>query len=455
MVQEQERLFESIRENLDDVIGKVPPVGLHLWQELVAGHPADIAAFLATLERSSFHALFLTFDRDRQLAVFQELSDSLKVFCLAFLDEHSRAHILNNTPLDQLTDLFETLPDEELKNYLKLLHKTDRDTVLSLLEFDPESAGGIMETDVLSLMDDYTVEKSIHVLQRLQPDQHLHRRICVTNQDNMLVGYINLEDLVLKQPNARISSFIRENELVANVYEDRETVARNMVHYGLVSVPVVDDRNIFLGVIASETLVDVIEDEASEDVYKMATMAPIKQPYFETSFFKLFRVRSTVLIILLIAQTFSTTIVEHYQALLEGFLMFFLPMLISTGGNASSQTSAFVIQGITSGEITTSNWGRFVRREMLIGAAIAVVLGLFSFARIMVTHGTAHYFGAIAVSMSLSLIVMVSILLGACMPFALQRLRLDPAFSAGPGLATLMDILGLLIFCYISRLMLP
>jgi magnesium transporter len=455
MMQEQDRLLDAVREHLEDVIAKAPPLGLSLWQSLVQEHPADIAAFLGSLDREAVHSLFLTFDESLQLEVFQELSDSLKVFCLAFLDDQSRTQILNGTPLDQLTDLFETLPDEELKNYLKLLHKNDRDTVLSLLEFDPESAGGIMETDVLSLMDDYTVEKSIRVLQRLQPDQNLHRRICVTNQDNMLVGYINLEDLVLKQPTARISSFLRINELVVNVHEDQETIARNMVHYGLVTVPVVDDRNIFLGLIAAETLVDIIEDEASEDVYKMATMAPIKQPYFETSFFKLFQVRSTVLIILLIAQIFSTLIVQHYESLLEGFLMLFLPMLISTGGNASSQTSAFVIQGMTSGEINHTNMGKFVRRELYIGCSIALVLGIFSFGRIVIMHGTENLMGAIAVSCSLSLIVMVSVLLGACMPFMLKRLRLDPAFSAGPGLATLMDILGLLIYCYISKLMLP
>jgi magnesium transporter len=454
MMQEQNRLLQEMRERITEIISKEPPLGSQLWLQLVDMHPADIAEFIGTIEREHVMGLYLTFPEQLRLDVFQELSDSLKVYSLSFLDDQSRTHILNGTPLDQLTDLFDSLSDEELKNYLKLLHKNDRDTVLSLLEFPPESAGGIMETDVLSLMDDYTVEKSIKVLQRLQPDQNLHRRICVTNQDNYLVGYINLEDLVLKQPTARISSFIRENELVVNVREDQEVVARSMIHYGLLSVPVVDDRNIFLGVIASETLVDVLEDEASEDVYKMATMAPIKQPYFETSFLRLFQERSSVLIILLFAQTFSTLIFEYYTSLLAGFLMIFTTMITSTGGNASSQTSAIVIQGLASGEINADNRSKFIRRELVIGASIAVVLGAFSFARILLLNGTDKLLPAFAVSLSLGLIVMVSIFLGAWIPFLLKSIKLDPAFSAGPGLTTLIDILGLLIFCYVSKIML-
>lgn len=453
-MQDQNRLLHELRERITEVIAKEPPLGLSLWQSLVDMHPADIAEFMGTIEREQVMGLYLTFPEDLRLTVFQDLSDALKVYCLSFLDDQSRTHILNGTPLDQLTDLFDTLPDEELKNYLKLLHKNDRDAVLSLLEFPPESAGGIMETDVLSLMDDYTVEKSIKVLQRLQPDQHLHRRICITNQDNHLVGYINIEDLVLKQPTARISSFMKENELVVNVHEDQEVVARNMVHYGLLSAPVVDERNIFLGVIASETLVDVLEDEASEDVYKMATMAPIKQPYFETSFLRLFQERSSVLIILLFAQTFSSMIMENYSSLLGGFLMIFITMITSTGGNASSQTSAIVIQGLASGDINTDNRSKFIRRELVIGACIALVLAAFSFGRILLLNGTDKLLPACAVSTALALIVMVSIFLGAWVPFFLQWIRLDPAFSAGPGLTTVIDILGLLIFCYVSKLIL-
>lgn len=449
-----EHLFDEIKDNFSAVVKKEPDIGLYLWEALTELHSADIATFLESLELEQVRPLYLTFPAPLQLDVFQDLPDSLKVYCLSFLDDHHRMHILNGTPIDELTDLFDILSDEELKKYLRLLHKTDRDTILSLLEFDPESAGGIMETDVVSLMEDYTVEKSVRVLQRLQPEAELHRRIFVTDQANRLVGCINLEDLVLNPPHTRISSFMQKNEFVAKVHEDQEKVARDMMHYGLGSVAVVDDNNMFLGMISSDKLVDILEHEASEDVYKMATMAPIKKPYFDTSFSRLLLERSWVLIVLLVAQTFSSYIIESYQGLLAGFLMFFLPMLISAGGNASSQTSAIAIQGSASGEIHAGNMFKFIKREVMIGCLIAALLGLVSFGRIIFMHGTEKLLAAVAVSCSLSVIVLVSVLLGAYFPFLLKRLNLDPAFSAGPGLATVMDILGLLIYCYIGRLLL-
>lgn len=450
-----ERILQDILGQFDAVLAQEPASGLALWQRLLDIHPADIALFMSnSLSPEQMQQLFIKLPQALQLTVFQDLTDSLKVFCLSFLDDQGRAHILNGTPLDELTDLFDRLSDEELKQYLRFLHKQDRDTVLSLLKFNPESAGGIMDTDVLTLMEDFTVEKSVRVLQRLQPDQELHRRIFVTNQDNQLVGCINIEDLVLKHPTARLSSFARPIELVVHANEDQEAVAHNMVHYGLMTVPVVGDNNVFLGVIASDTLVDVIEREASEDVYKMAAMAPIKQPYFEAPFFRMLYERSSILIVLLIAQTVSTLILERYEPLLCGFLSFFTTMLISAGGNASSQTSSIVIQGIASGELNAANAGRFVRRELSMASIMAFLLGCVAFIRIMIVYGPAHVWKGIAVSLSLSAIVMVAVVLGSCLPLVLKKLRLDPAFSAGPGLATLMDILGLLIYCLVSSFIL-
>jgi magnesium transporter len=448
------KIFDQIVENIDAVISQDPVIGPPLWEKLVQLHPADIAEFLSNLDLEHVRKIFLNFNKELQLEVFQNLSESLKAFCLSCLNDQDREHILNGTPLDELTDLFDNISDEELKKYLRQLHKKDRDIVISLLQFNPESAGGIMDTDVLTLMEDFTVEKSIRVLQRLQPDKDLHRRIFVTNQENQLVGYINLEDLVLQLPTARLGSFLRKNELIVAVNEDQEAVAHNMVHYDLMTVPVVGDNNQFLGVISSDTLVEVIEDEASEDVYKMAAMAPIKETYFETSFFRLFYERSSILILLLVAQTFSSLIIEHHQATLSGFFMIFITMLISAGGNASSQTSAIVIQGLASGELNPSNIMKFIRRELAMAGMIALVLGVFSFIRILLTHGTVKIISALAVSLSLFVIVLTSIVLGACTPLLLKKFRLDPAFSAGPGLATIMDVLGLLIYSYMCKLIL-
>jgi len=441
------KVFEHVLEHLHEVINQTP-VGVDLLKQLIKAHPADIADFISNLDMIDAHSLFTLFSQDLRLNIFQELIHFKKVRLLTYLSPEDRNYIISHLSIDDLTDFFDELSDDELKEYLPILHKKDRERVLSLLKLNPESAGGSMHTNVLSLMQDFTVQKSIHILQRLQPTYELHRCIYVTSQQNELVGYINLEDLVLKSPNTRLKSIVRDVILIAYVNDDRETIAQKMVRYGVNSVPVVDEEQVFLGVISGEALVEIIEEEASEDIYRMSAVSPLEHTYFETPFLKLLFQRSSILIVLLIMQTFSSIIIEHYQILLCGFLTYFISMLTSTGGNASSQTSALVIQGLATGEINPGNSGHFIRREFSMALIIALLLGLFSFVRTYLTHHNAV--GSFAVSSSLAVIVLVSITLGSTMPLLLKRLNIDPAHSAGPLLTTIIDVIGLLVYCLMS-----
>jgi magnesium transporter len=446
------KLFDQIQDNIESVIKEQPPLGALLWQELIKLHPADIALLLSYMSEEHIIQVFSKLNPHLKLAVFQELSDTLKGLCLSSVSEVDRAHLLSSLPLTDLTDFLDELSDEELNKYLKLLHKREREAVIPLLKFNPQSAGGIMDTNVLSLQESFTVEKSIQILQRLQPNRDLHQQIFVTNAENKLVGNIHLEDLVLKKPHTILKSILRDNVLEVMVEEDQEDVAQKMIHYSLTIAPVVATNDVFLGVISSEALVAVVEEEASEDIYRMSAIVPIKDTYFETPFHKLFYQRSSILITLLLFQTLSSIIVQHYQVLLAGFLTYFLSMLISTGGNASSQTSALAIQGMATGEINESTRLRFIWREFFMALLIGLALGAFSFARIYLTHR--YLYGSIAVSISLTTIIIVAMTLGSCMPLLLKRLRIDPAHSAGPLLTTFIDVIGLLIYCLISQMIL-
>ncbi len=446
-------ILQEIRDNIEAVITQETALGASLWQALLEIHPADIARFLVDLDKETFQTLFLKMPPELRLEVFSAFSEVAKVHALSFMNEHDRIDALNRLSADEFTDLVDLFSDEELKNYLELLHKRARHDVIELLKFHPESAGGIMDTNVLTLMDDFTVEKSIKILQRLRPRREIHQQIYVTDHRHRLLGHIQLEDLVMELPAARIATFLRKNEMVALANEDREVIAHKMVHYGLMTVPVVGEENYFLGIIPSETLVDVIVEEATEDVQKMSALTPMKYPYFETSFWRLLFERSYILIALLLAESFSNTILQAYEATLGIFLMSFIPMLISAGGNTSSQTSAMVIQGMATGDIHSENMFKFFRRELVMAAMLALILGVASFARVYYSSGTT-LIHSIAVSVTLSVIVLVSVTLGSCIPLLLKRFNIDPAFSAGPFLATLMDILGILIFCQISKFIL-
>ncbi len=449
----QTNIFNEIRQNMEEVIHGESTLGQMLWGELLKMHPADIAYFFEDIDAHDFKDLFIKLPTDIKLEVFEQLPDPMKVTSLTFMNEHEKAEALNVLSPDELTDLFDLFSDEELKVNLNLLHKNARQKVLALLKFDPESAGGIMDTQVITFLEDFTVEKCIALLRRLAQHTEIYQQIYVTDRGHRLVGHISLEDLVLHQPQARISSFMHKNELVALADQDRESIAKQMVHYGLMTVPVVGTDNQFLGIIPSETLVDVLVEEGSEDIQKMSALAPMKQTYFETSFMRLLIERGGILIVLLIAQSFTTFIMKSYKATLYfGSLIYFTQMLISTGGNSSNQTSALVIQGLATGEIRPSNIFRFLRRELLMALGLALILGTVAFARAYIT--TNELFESVIISISLALIVLISVSLGSGMPLLLRRLNLDPAFSAGPFLATVMDIFGVLIYCYVAKLFL-
>jgi len=446
------KILQEIRANIDIVIKRDSHLGQSLWQELLKVHPADLADFFSDIEEEQFQALFPALPKEIKLEVFECFSDVMKVSTLTFMSEEDKIDLLNELPVDKVTDLLELLSDEDFKHYHNLLHKKSREKVLSLLKFHPESAGGIMDIEVITLVKDFTVEKAIKILQRLRPSRDIHHQIYVTDTAHNLVGHINLEDLVFNQPQSKIASFMKENEYVARADEDRETIAKNMVHYGLMTIPVVGKGNHFLGIIPSDTLVDVIVEEASEDVLKMSAVAPLKYPYFETSFFRMLFERSYILVPLLIAESMSGTILQAYEETLGVFLISFIPMLISAGGNTSSQTSAMVIQGMASGEIRSSNMFRFLRREFIMASMLGLVLGLVAFGRVYYAIG--NVLQSFVISLSLGMIVLISVTLGSCIPFILRRFNIDPAFSAGPFLATIMDILGVMIYCYITKMML-
>ncbi len=446
------KILEQIAANLDVVVKQDAGIGQDLWNALVKMHPADIAQFISDFNRNDFERLFKTLHPELQVDVFEYLTDPEKAFLVSVLPDQIKSNLLKKTPIDEVIDLFEFLSSSELKHIFNLLQKKDREHAISLMQFDSESAGGMMDIDIISLRQDLTVEQGIKMLQHIRPNQELHRQIYVTDRSNRLVGHINIEDLLTHHPRQEISEFLRANEYIAKVHEQQHEIVQKMTHYHLLSIPVVSHDDYFVGVVPSETLIEALEEEATEDIYKISAMTPIKQTYFETPFIRLVYDRSYILIVLLLVESFSSSMLKAHEAALAG-LVVFIPMLVSTGGNTSSQTSALAIQGLASGEINFSNIGRFIRREFLMALIIAIILGLTSFMRVYWSPDTT-ILDCWIVSLTLGTIVMSSVVLGSCIPLFLKRFKIDPAFSAGPFLATMMDILGIVIFCYISKLIL-
>jgi magnesium transporter len=453
---EIKKILFQIENNIDAVVTQSTALGADLWQLLVQQHPADIATLVSCLPEERQLDVLKKLPKELAVNTFKQLESMLQALLLVDLDTDLATTILNKMPADELTDLFDHLSDEDLEKYLKLLQKKERNRIISLLNFNPQSAGGRMNSDVITLQKDFTVKKCIDLLQRLGPQKDVMERIYITNKEHVLVGFINLDKLVLTKPETLLSQIIQKNDLIVYVDEDQEDVADQMHHYSLSSVPVVDKQNHFLGVITAQDVVEIIKEEESEDVYKMSGLASsVSHSYFSTSAWRLIWHRSVWLISLMLVQSVSSIILGTYNALIQNHVIisFFLTMLIGTGGNAGNQSATLVIRGLINGEISRNNARKVLMREFGIGLVIASLLVCFGFFRV-------YYFyrdvvGALAISVSLFVIVVMSMILGAMIPILLERANIDPAHSAAPFLTTLMDILGVVTCCFICSKILP
>jgi len=453
---ENHKLSFQIQQNLSTVLMQDTQLGRDLWQLLIKKHPADIASIISRLEKQDQQELLQKLPSQIIVDVFARLPEKIQAQLLVQLDIEQVSTILQQMSPYQLSDLFELFSDEDLKKFLTLLQETRRKKVISLLEFPPESAGGIMRSEEISFNEGLTIKKAVNVLQRLQPKQkHLHRRVFITDKDNKLLGFIYVDSLVLNKPDTFLKEIMESNELVINVREDQEKVAESMRHYDLSIAPVVDDANHLIGVITADEIFDIFKEEASEDVYKFSALTPVEYPYFQTSFWTLIWQRGPWLVALLILQSVSSTILTHYDALLAKYTIIpiFLTMLIGTGGNAGNQSGALVVRGLATGEMSTKNAAKLLIREFFISIVMALILALVAFFRVF-THAKSNLISSITISVSLFLIVVTSTMLGTFLPLLLERFNFDPAHSAAPFLATLMDIIGIMIYCLISSLLL-
>lgn len=415
-----------------------------LFLEIKNMHPADIADILENIDTRLLVYLFFLLSSEQKADVFMEFSEEKRQFIFLQSSKSKREDLLQYLTIDELVDFFDDLSDQDIDLYTQLLNKKKKEKVLSLLEFPETSAAGIMESNIVVLSENITVSKTISLLKRMKANKKLYQTLYVVDNKQYILGYLLLEDLVLAEETKNISSLLRPIRHSIDANTDQEDIASFMTHYRLNIVPVLDNEKHFLGVITSEIIARTIEDEASEDIFKMANLAPIQHTYFQTKLSQLLIQRASVLSVLLLLQSVSTMIIGKYNFILEGFLITYIGMITSTGGNTSSQVCTIAIQGITSGTIKIQNMIRFVKRELFVAFFIGSILGFIGALRVYFFHY--QYQESIKVGIALFCIVILSTLLGSTIPFLLQKIKMDPAYSAGPFLATCMDILGVIIF---------
>ncbi|MCK4499286.1 magnesium transporter [Candidatus Babeliales bacterium] len=424
------------------------------WTKLLKQHPVDITL---SLEEVSWHLrlkLFELLPAKIQIAVFEEFSTKTQLIIVGALGAEKVGKILQKIPANILVNLFDHMSNHKLEKYLKLTQKKRRQAIIASLNCKPETAGRLVNSDVLTLQKEFTVGKCITLMQRLGKGFETRPRIYVKDKDLCLAGYIEMSDLVLNKPETPLSYLTQKVEAYANAHDDQEYVIQLIKQYELPSIPVVDNKNHFLGIITASSVIEVAEEEMEEDSYKMSGLTPTEKPYHERSFWKLIVQRSMWLAPLLIFQSISGTVMSTYQTLLQSHtvLFFFLTMLIGTGGNAGNQSATLVVRGLVTGEINKKNIFSVIIKEFGTAISIGLVMIVFGFLRVAMTNSDP--LTMITICLSLFCVVVISILLGTIIPLGLHYLGIDPAHSAAPFLSTLMDIIGTLMYCSIASLIL-
>lgn len=416
-------------------------------------HPADIADMLFELNTKEQVALISRINKKQMLEVFDELEEDEQAELLGNLEKNISSYLLNEMSPDERADLLSSLPDNMVSKFLNLMSANERRDVEKLLKYKANSAGSIMTTEYISLQPGLTVREASELIKEAAPQKETIYYTYVVDNQGRLIGFVSLKDIFLARSDVLIKDVMHGNVIKASAAQDQEEVARTVRKYNLAALPVVDDDKL-VGIITVDDVLDVVTEENTEDVYKMAAMLAPEDPYFDTSFFTLIKRRIVWLLILLVAVQFSVQILKNYGFALESVvaLSFFIPMLLNTAGNAGTQSSATIIRGLATGEIQTNQVLKVLRREISMGLVLGVILGALGIGRALLLQGNPLV--SLSVGLALAATIVMATSTGAFLPLLLKKLKIDPAVAAGPFISTVVDITALIVYFEIAKALL-
>ena len=405
--------------------------------------------------------VFQTMPRAEAGEVFQALDPSEQVALLQELSEQERRIWLRLLPLDATADVVQHAEhDEERIAFLDLLDPVTRVEVQALLTYADDEAGGKMNPRFARLRPEMTVEQAIFYVRHQTGRQiDLIYYLYIVDEHDHLLGVISFRDLLTARPQARIGEIMRRDFTAVHEDDDQETVARVLQNAGLLAIPVVDDAGRMKGIISADDVLDVLQDEATEDIQKLGGVGVLDLPYSRTGVLTLVQKRAGWLSILFVGEMLTATAMGFFEHELERavILALFLPMIISSGGNTGSQAATLMVRALAIGEVRLGDWMRVMRREFVTGALLGVILAVIGIARILVWHfafdSYAEHAFQLAATIGLSLmgVVLWGSLVGGMLPFALRRLGFDPATASAPFVATLSDVTGLIIYFGVAK----
>ena len=418
-----------------------------LKEELTNFQSADVAEIIDELKAKEAIIVFRLLPKDVAADVFSRISTDRQMEISMMVNEAELIEILDELYFDDKIDFLEEMPANVVKRILRNSSEAERRLINQFLNYPENSAGSLMTIEFVDLKKEMTVAEALEKIRRIGMDKETIYTCYAIDSERKLEGIVSLKDLVLSSADKKIKDIMETDFIYVDTYDDQEDVADIFKKYDLLSVPVVDQEKRLVGIITIDDIVDVIEQENTEDFHRMAAVNPSDQEYLNTGVFDLARKRITWLLFLMISATFTGYIIRYFEDALQSVvaLVTFIPMLMDTGGNAGSQSATLVIRGIALGEIEFKDILKIMWKEFRISILVGLVLALINFLRIYYLEGYTILI-ALIVSVTLFFVVIIAKLIGCMLPIIAKRIGLDPAIMASPMITTIVDAISLMLY---------
>ncbi len=418
-----------------------------LRQELAELNYADVAAVFEELQEEEKLKVFRILPKTMAADVFSYLPIEDQQFIITSLSDREATGIIDNLMADDATDLLEEMPANIVKKLLANASRETRRDINHLLRYPEDSAGSIMTVEFVDLKENLTVGQAINRIRKVGLDSETINICYVLDKERTLVGTVALRYLLLSPADAVIGDIMHENVISLNTMMDQEEVARQFQKYDFTAMPVVDNENRLVGIITVDDVVDILQEEATEDIEKMAAIVPSDKPYMKTGAVEIWKKRMPWLLVLMISATFTGRIISAYEDALSACLVLstFFPMLMDTGGNAGGQASVTIIRGLSLNEIEFSDMPKIIWKEIRVALLCGVTLAIANFAKLMLLDKVSLLVSAVICS-TLVVAVLIAKVVGCTFPMLAKKAGFDPAVMASPFITTIVDALVLVIY---------
>ena len=424
-------------------------------------NPADLVVYLEAIPKNELLLVFRILPKELAAETFVEMDSDMQILLVTAFSDREIKDILSELFIDDAADIIEEMPASVANRILKQADAQTRRDINQILAYPEDSAGSIMTTEYFDLKKDMLVADAFSRIRKIGLDRETIYTCYVTDSRRKLLGVVTAKDLLLSRPDQTIEEIMDDNSIFVTTTDDRETVVQNFEKYDLLALPVVDRENRLVGIITVDDAIDVMQEEATEDIEKMAAILPSDKTYLKTGVFETVKARIPWLLFLMLTATFTGWIISAFESKLavQAVLIAFIPMIMNTGGNSGSQSSVTVIRAMSLGDIEFTDIIKVFFKEFRVSLICGLVLSVVNFVKIilldnLIMNGEISYLVAFVVSLTILATVVFAKIVGCLLPIGAKKIGLDPTVMASPFITTLVDAVSLLIYFTIASLLL-